>query len=404
MIDKEAIIKAVQSLSVDQRIIEPSVQPALPSATVVNVMNNMLKQLPGGLTFDNIISLRDQNVELEEKVSALNVKLRKANKGTQQIELVYTGTGGQGTLEIKPAYDVLGKGFNGSELPTYKWETPHSRVAREKEFHMDDAEIQLVKFLAEGISLGLNSYVYGPTGCGKDAAIDYVSHKTGLPIFRISCDADISRAELIGRDKLEGDGKGGTQSGMIDGILVEALKSPGILVLDEIDFMREDISYVLQTVLNEGQLTLLEKGGEVITKHPQCFIIATANTNGVSDIANLYPGARQKSAAFLDRFNHWFKADYKNSYFNMLTGITGMKKEYNDMLNKFIKDYHRMFNAGDIRTPLSNRAIITIAEKIAARGKFNPTEISRSVDTTLIARLDDIEAPRVMELMQKRFK
>lgn len=380
----------------------PSFSPAISESTLRKVIDNSLSQLPGNLSFDKILQLRDDNLSLEEQVAQLTQKLRKQRKSAP-VELVQATECGTGTLAMKPANEVFGNQFNTIEIPTYTWSEPHARVASDEDYFIDDEEVYSIQFILSGISMGLNSYIYGPTGCGKDAAINYVSHKTGLPIYRISCDADISRAELIGRDKLEGDGKGGTRSTLIEGILVKALKNPGLLVLDEIDFMREDISYVLQTVLNEGQLTLLENGGEVITKHPNCYIIATANTNGFSDIENLYPGSRQQSAAFLDRFNNWYKASYKNTYMKVLSGITGLTKQNNKSLNEFILDYHRSFNNGDIRTPLSNRAIITIAEKISQISKADENDIRDAVETTLIARLDDVEAPRVTELLNKRF-
>ena len=101
------------------------------------------------------------------------------------------------------------------------------------------------------------------------------------------------------------------------------MREPSLLVIDEADFMREEVAYVLQTVLNEGKITLLEQGGEVVTRHPHCYVIATANTNGLNDKYNRYPGSRRQSMAFLDRFNNWIQMDYMKNYSELVSAITG---------------------------------------------------------------------------------
>ncbi len=367
-------------------------KPAIENNVMENVLNNTIKQVTKGeLDWPAVLTLKDDHEKLLKEHSALKRK-------SKRIEPVKKFTSKECSAKISQvAVSKVFKMLNGFDIPFLKWDNPHPNVEAIPENYKPDGEC--LELILQGISMNLNTWIYGPPGCGKDAAINYVSAKTGLPINRISCDADISRSELIGRDKLEGDGKGGTQSTLIEGILIKALKEPCILVLDEIDFMREDVAYVLQTVLNEGKLTLLENGGEVIHRHPMCHVIATANTNGRCDPFNLYPGSRQQSAAFLDRFNHWVEMGYMDDYKPLIRTITNLSDNLCFKFNAFIRGYHSKFLNGDIQTPLSNRSIITICEKLAATGTraFKP-----AIASTLLNRMEDDEKPIIEELMNKR--
>lgn len=74
-------------------------------------------------------------------------------------------------------------------------------------------------------------------------------------------------------------------------------------------------------------------------------------------------------------------------------------------MNTVIGDYHLLFKNGDIRTPLSNRAIRTIAEKAGdfnGRGLSIDESFTLAIQSTLIARLNEYEAVRVKELISKR--
>jgi len=370
-----------------------------------HVLDNLLRQVTkGDLNYESVMQMKEDYKILSKQHGDLKREHTKMKKQKAiPAHLVVTGEPGAGLVKEMEIAKLFGIP-NHDAIPTITWENPHPLVEMLDDNYQPD--LKVLTTILEGISLNLNTWIYGPTGCGKDAAINYVSAKTGLPVYRISCDADISRAELIGRDKLEGDGKGGTKSTMIEGLLVKALKQPCLLVLDEIDFMREDVAYVLQTVLNEGKLTLLENGGEIIHRNPLCHVIATANTNGLTDPLNMYPGSRQQSAAFLDRFNNWVAASYMDDYTGLIADVSGFTPAQCKPFNAFVHDYHRMFFNGDIRTPLSNRAILTISEKAStAYGNLNFLEAFQlGIESTLLARLEESEHPRIVELMNKRVK
>ncbi len=378
----------------------------LSDETAEKAVDAFLKQLSGGeLDYKTIVEMHKDFSTKDGVIAKLKRELNKAKKAVPVLaSQVKDGDMGKYSKKEVHTTTIFGKGnVVPAKMDVYTWDEPNHRIPELDLNYIPDWNA--IDSVLMGIRGDYNTWVHGPTGCGKDSAINYVAAKLNMPIVAISFDADTSRAELIGRDKLSEGKSGSTISELIEGLLPFGLRHPCLLVLDEIDFVREDVAYVMQTTLNENKLTILEDGGRIVYRHPDCRIIATANTNGTTDERNLHVGARQQSAAFLDRFNNWFRAGYMDNYQKLLADVSGFTQTQCADVNSVVKDYHTLFTNGDIRTPLSNRAIRTIADKA---GTFNECGLeineafSLAISSTLLARLNEYEGNRVKELVSKR--
>ena len=375
--------------------------------TAEKAMDAFLQQLSGGeLNYKKIFEMYTEFSAKEGVIAKLRRELSKVKKAATIAapSQIKDGDMGSYTTTLVSLDTIFGqKNVAPATMEVYEWAEPNHRIPELDPDYIPDWNA--IDAILMGIRGDFNTWIHGPTGCGKDSAINYVAAKLNMPVVTISFDADISRAELIGRDKLSEGPNGSTVSELIEGLLPFGLRHPCLLVLDEIDFVREDVAYVMQTTLNENKLTILEDGGRIVHRHPECRIIATANTNGTTDERNLHVGARQQSAAFLDRFNNWYLASYLDNYEKLLSNVSGFKKAKCVNMNTVIGDYHLLFKNGDIRTPLSNRAIRTIAEKAGdfnGRGLSIDESFTLAIQSTLIARLNEYEAVRVKELISKR--
>jgi len=375
--------------------------------TAEKAIDAFLKQLSGGdLDYQTIKEMHKEYQSKDGEIAKLKREMNKVKKAAPVMAPSQMKDGDMGKYKTKLVHTdkIFGKGnVVQSTLEIYKWDEPNHRVPELDLNYIPDWNA--VDAVLMGIRGDFNTWIHGPTGCGKDSAVNFVAAKLNMPVVNISFDADISRAELIGRDKLSEGKNGNTISELIEGLLPFGLRHPCLLVLDEIDFVREDVAYVMQTTLNENKLTILEDGGRIVYRHPECRIIATANTNGTTDERNLHVGARQQSAAFLDRFNNWFQARYMDNYQELLSSVSGFTKTQCADANNVVKDYHNLFTNGDIRTPLSNRAIRTIAEKAGdfnERGLGINESFKLAMNSTLVARLNEYESTRVNELIGKR--
>ncbi len=371
------------------------------------IINSALKDMGVGLSLDELIESRDKlnkqiNTEktLRAEISKIKKNSRLANSGLgflkKQTTTNQTDSMGEYQIVEKKISEVFPEIDSEEIIKCYEWAAHNDRVPQE-DYDYIPAWDKIAPML-DGIVNNLNTWFYGPTGCGKDAAINFIAARIGMPVINISFDADISRAELVGRDKLEVDKSGATYSEFMEGLLPFAMRHPCILALDEIDFVREDVAYVMQTVLNEGRLSILEKKGEIIHMHPECRIIATANTNGQQDEMNNYNGSRQQSGAFLDRFNNWIKGDYltHDQYAEMLCEPSGLDASCFKNHAAFIKAYQECFLNGDVKTPLSNRAVATIAKRMNSVDQF-----VLALECTFLNRLTSWEKDKAKELCSK---
>jgi len=293
--------------------LSPAMVPAI-SALIGAATNGAIKsseELEGEL--NKALALDDAEASL--KLARWEIKKLKAEvQAKAKVPAVMPGNGvtPTGKLRQMEAKEVFPK-LEG-KVGKIEWDAPHAGVPEV------DADYQFgrqVRPFLWGLENDRPMWLVGDTGTGKTTFVEQVAARLGRPTFRINCDSEITRLDLIGRDTLTTatDDKGNqvTVSKFVDGILPQAMVTPGVLIVDEIDFIRPDVAYALQRALEGNGLLITEDGGRLVQPHPLFRIVATANTRGQGNSAGHYQGARTQSAAFLDRFRVWIEFDYLNA-------------------------------------------------------------------------------------------
>lgn len=236
---------------------------------------------------------------------------------------------------------------------------------------------ELVDSLAYALTVNERIYLSGHTGTGKSSLVDQVAAHLNWPVVRVNFDSEISRMDLIGREVLTQE-DGTTVSKFVDGILPTAMQQPCILLLDEIDFVRPDVAYVLQRLLEtDGELVITEDGGRRVKPHPLFRIVATGNTKGQGDETGHYTGARTQSAAFLDRFCVWADVPYLDAA--QITEMTGKSE-----IAHYYAEHVAAFIDGQVNLPLSPRGV-TAWNRMArvvgdVKTAFNATLLNRATE------------------------
>lgn len=261
-------------------------------------------------------------------------------------------------------FDIEGKGAAPFEfdVPTFEWDGPHPLVPEiDEDYQFEPKSLMRVLW---ALVANKKAWLHGHTGTGKSTLIEQVCARTKYPLVRINFDSEITRMDLIGRDKLTSD-NGNSVTKFEDGILPHALGMPCVILCDEMDFIRPDVAYVMQRALEDKGLLLTEDGGRLVHPDPMCRIVATGNTKGNGDNSGRYMGARPQSGAFLDRFTCWIEVDYMNTkaLAKLLKAkVPNLTSDDVSVFVKYAKEHWVGFRNGDIQLPLSPRGLIAAAE------------------------------------------
>ena len=129
----------------------------------------------------------------------------------------------------------------------------------------------------------------GPTGCGKTRFVRYMAEKLKRPLVTVSCQEDLSAADLTGRFLLEGG-----ETVWKDGPLTTAVRQGAICYLDEVVEARADILTVLHPLTDDRRVLPLERIGEHL-RAPDDFLVVISYNPGYQSVSkSLKESTRQR--------------------------------------------------------------------------------------------------------------
>jgi len=310
-----------------------------------------------------------------ERLSAelTTLTLKSLASGTAEVEVEGDGSIPNGKLVHKNVSDLFPNvdvALN-FEVPYWEWDGPHPNVPKVDEHYIFRAD--LLSRVLYAIVTNERAYLQGHTGSGKTTLIEQVCAHLNYPFVRINFDSEITRMDLIGRDVLTTDDKGNTVSSFIDGMLPRAMSMPCILCCDEIDFVRPDVAYVMQSALEGNGLRITEDGDRLVKPDPNMRMFATGNTVGQGDEHGMYQGARPQSLALLDRFTVWCKVGYltEQERENLVARHYPMLKDEDlKKICKYTTEHLASFEQQDITQPISPRGMLALAQGTLVLGSF----------------------------------
>jgi MoxR-like ATPase len=204
----------------------------------------------------------------------------------------------QNHLEIKGALDEPGV----RKIVDAK--IAEARLPRPIEVHLDDGRKVVledrVHFQFEAI-LDLtqeghrNILMVGPAGSGKTTLAKNVAEALGLEFGFLSLSSGVTETHLFGRILPQSDGSWQYTPSRF----VEIYEKGGVFLLDEVDAADANVMVAINAALANG--VLANPNGRLHVRHPNCYILAAANTWGRGGDTQ-YVGRNQLDAATLDRF------------------------------------------------------------------------------------------------------
>lgn len=140
------------------------------------------------------------------------------------------------------------------------------------------------------VACRLNSWLVGPAGSGKTSAAKFVAESLGLRYLAISVGQQTTQSQLLGY--YDATGK------YVSTPLRDAYENGGVFLIDEADAASPATLVVINSILANGHAAFPDG---VVEKHPDCVLVAAANTIG-QGADSQYVGRQQADAATLDRF------------------------------------------------------------------------------------------------------
>ncbi len=129
----------------------------------------------------------------------------------------------------------------------------------------------------------------GPTGSGKTRLVEYMAWRLKSPLFTVACHDDLSANDLTGRYIIKAD-----EAVWIDGPLLQAVKTGGVVYLDEIVEARKDVTVVIHPLTDHRRCLPVEKLGKLFNAPPEFMLVISYNPNYQSVLKELKPSTRQR--------------------------------------------------------------------------------------------------------------
>lgn len=164
------------------------------------------------------------------------------------------------------------------------------------DFNLIDSIVKSKKFLPVVIT--------GDSGNGKTKMVEQACAKNRRYFYRMNVTVETDEMDILGHYNLV-DG----QTIWEDSPLVEAAKTGGVVLMDEIFAGNPARMLCLQGIL-EGKPFLIKKTGERVIPAEGFNIIATDNTKGNGSESGRYIGTNIQNTAFLERFVMCIEHDY----------------------------------------------------------------------------------------------
>lgn len=179
-----------------------------------------------------------------------------------------------------------------------------------------------------------------------------------------------------------------------DGPVIQAMKHGAVLVLDEIDQARTSIM-ALQTIA-QGKSYYIKKTNEIVEPQPGFTIVATSNTKGNGDNADMFAGAQIMNQAFIERFAIFLNQQYPDAK----TETRILSKLFDDEVNKpFIqklikvaKATREVMDEGQVEHCLTTRRLAQIVEN------YNIFQDERLAFEMAVNRFDKITADAFIQM------
>ena len=137
-----------------------------------------------------------------------------------------------------------------------------------------------------------NFFLPGRSGLGKSVWAMMFSAAIGAPLYRISCNEEITTDDLLAKIIPADASKGQTGVRFLDSEFLKAFSEGGVILFEEIKMLRPATLAGINSAMDSAQ-SVTTYDGRTIHRHPDCVIIMTTNDD--------YAGCKEMNQSVLSR-------------------------------------------------------------------------------------------------------
>lgn len=261
-----------------------------------------------------------------------------------------------------------------TKLEVYHYDKPESFTKHE--FNVDNQHKEFTTLL-KLMELRCNVYIVGPTGTGKTKTSLVIAKEVlKLPVASITLGPQTPESKIKGY--MDAHGK------YVPGAAFEVYKNGGILIINELDNGNASMNVVINELSDDE--CFFPCG--TVNKHPQFFLIATANTIG-NGANRQYVGRAPQDKALLNRFvflewNYDFELERRlgwMAYCKYFVPTESQPTPNEKVFTKILHDFWKIRRASeDLKLDViySSRNFIDQQVRMVASG-VNNTTIAKTV-------------------------
>lgn len=210
-------------------------------------------------------------------------------------------------------------------------------------------------------------FISGLSGNGKTLAVQQSCAENNRELYRVNITIETDEDDLLGGFRLYNG-----ETVWVDGPVIKAMKTGGILLLDEIDLGSNKLM-CLQPIL-EGNGIFLKKIGQFVKPCDGFNIIATANTKGQGCESGKFIGTNILNEAFLDRFVCMLCQEYsketveKKILIKQLQSLNCFNDEISEIVDKLVlwaSATRKTYSEGGVDDLISTRRLVHIIKLFA---------------------------------------
>jgi MoxR-like ATPase len=206
--------------------------------------------------------------------------------------------------------------------------------------------------------------IAGPAGVGKTTSVGKAierinaAHGLSMRLLKMDCATVTDPQKWFGRREVSQE-KG---THYVESDFIEANKRGDVILLDDITRLHPHIHNGIMSFLDGSNSVLLSDLNVVIQRNPNTVYLATAN------IGAQFSGTHRMDAAMRERFPYTIDRGWppRDVEIAILTSHTGCDQDGAAILVDAGQKTRDMYEAGDLRSPVSTRTLVAAAWLVAS--------------------------------------